>query len=124
MAALVMQITPRERVWLDPSRIGVLYAQLGGDEMRALLDRAMGELATVRAELCVQYGAGDLDGFARSLRRVRRIADHLGLTTVATVAGDVAACLDGGDATALAATWARLLRSAEQALAGGWDSSG
>ncbi|MFN3643512.1 MAG: hypothetical protein ACK4TB_11390 [Gemmobacter sp.] len=122
--AQVMQLCPRERVWLDPSRIGALYAELGGAEVRALLDRAMGEMAGVRRELAVQYGARDLDEFARNLRRIRRIADHLGLTTVGTVAGDVAVCLERGDATALAATWARLLRSSEQALAGGWETPG
>jgi hypothetical protein len=120
--AQVMQICPRERVWLDPSRIGALYAELGGAEVRALLDRAMAEMGAVRREMASQYAAHDLDGFARNLRRMRRIAEHLGLTTVGTVAGDVAACLGRGDATALAATWARLSRSADQALAGGWDT--
>lgn len=123
MPAMVMQLCPRERVWLDPARIGVLYAQMGGVEVQALLDRAMGELAGVRRDLARQYGARDLDGFARNLRRLRRIADHLGLTTLTCIAGDVDACLARGDATALSATWARLSRSADQALAGGWESA-
>ncbi len=122
--AQVMQLRPRERVWLDPSRIGALYAELGGAEVRALLDRAMTEMAVVRRDLGAQYDARDFDGFARNLRRMRRIAEHLGLTTLGTVAGDVGTCLDRGDATALAATWARLARSADQALAGGWDAAG
>lgn len=124
MAAVVTHLCPRERVWLDPARIGALYAELGGAEVQALLDRAMGELAAVHQDLTRQYALHDLTGFARNLRRLRRIADHLGLTSVATVAGDVAQCLDCGDATALAATWARLSRSASQALAGCWDSTG
>lgn len=124
MAAVVTHLCPRERVWLDPARIGVLYAQLGGVEVQALLDRAMGELGTVHDDLSRQYTGRDLDGFARNLRKLRRIADHLGLTTLGTVAGDVSGCLDIGDATALAATWARLSRSAAQALAGSWDSPG
>lgn len=122
--AQVMQLCPRERVWLDPSRIGALYAELGGAEVRALLDRAMSEMAVVRRDLGAQYDAREFDGFARNLRRMRRIAEHLGLTTLGTVAGDVGVCLDRGDATALAATWARLARSADQALAGGWDAAG
>jgi hypothetical protein len=118
----VMQLCPRERIWLDPSRIGALYAELGGAEVRALLDRAMVELAAIRRAMADDYGRSDFAGFARNLRRMRRIADHLGLTTLATVAGDVGACLDRGDATALAATWARLARSADQALAGRWEA--
>ncbi len=122
MAALVTYLCPRERIWLDPSRIGLLYTELGGAEVQALLDRAMQELGGVHAELRGQYAARDLDGFARSLRRLRRIADHLGLTTVARIAGDVSDCLDRGDPTALAATWSRLSRSAEQAQLGNWHS--
>ena len=122
--AQVMQLCPRERVWLDPSRIGALYAELGGAEVRALLDRAMVELAVVRRALDDDYRRSDFAGFARNLRRMRRIAEHLGLTTLGAVAGDVGDCLDRGDATALAATWARLARSTDQALAGGWEAPG
>ena len=122
MAALVTYLCPRERIWLDPSRIGLLYAELGGAEVQALLDRAILELSGVHDDLRGQYAARDLDGFARNLRRMRRIAEHLGLTTVARIAGDVSACLDRGDSTALAATWARLSRSAEQAQLGDWNS--
>lgn len=123
MAALVTYLCPRERIWLDPSRIGLLYTELGGAEVQALLDRAMQELGGVHAELRGQYAARDLDGFARNLRRLRRIAEHLGLTTVARIAGDVIECLDRGDPTALAATWGRLSRSAEQAQLGNWQSA-
>lgn len=122
MTARVTYLCPRERIWLDPSRIGLLYAELGGAEVQALLDRAMAELASVHEDLRLAYAARDLEGFARSLRRMRRIADHLGLTTVARIAGDVGDCLDRADPTALSATWARLSRSAEQAQVGNWNS--
>lgn len=122
MAALVTYLCPRERIWLDPSRIGLLYAELGGAEVQALLDRAMAELADVHEDLRLHYVARDLDGFSRSLRRMRRIADHLGLTTVARITGDVSDCLERADPTALSATWARLSRSAEQAQTGDWNS--
>ena len=121
--AFVTYLCPRERIWLDPSRIGLLYSELGGAEVQALLDRAMMELCDVHATLQAQYDTRDLDGFSRNLRRLRRIAEHLGLTTVARIAGDVLDCLDRGDPTALAATWARLSRSAEQAQIGNWQSA-
>ena len=122
VASLVTYLCPRERIWLDPSRIGLLYAELGGAEVQALLDRAMQEMTNVHDDLRTQFAARDLDGFARNLRRLRRIAEHLGLTTMARIASDVAECLDRGDPTALASTWARLSRSAEQAHLGNWDS--
>lgn len=120
MAALVTYIRPQERIWLDPNRIGLLYAEMGGEQVQALLDRAMAELETMHRELAVLYELRDLVGFARNLRGLRRIADHLGLTTMALIAEDVGACLESGDTTALAATWSRLSRSAEQARLGNW----
>lgn len=123
MAGLVTYLCPRERIWLDPTRIGSLYAELGGAEVQALLDRALVELTGVHDDLRAQYVAHDIHGFARNLRRIRRIADHLGLTTVARVADDVSACLDTGDPTAMAATWSRLSRSVEQARIGNWYST-
>ena len=122
MAAMVLQLCPRERVWLNPARIGVLYAQMGGPEVQALLDRAMTELIVVREDLGAQYMARDHEGFARNLRRLRRIADHLGLSSLVCVAEDVATCLERGDEIAIAATWARFVRTIEQALRGAWES--
>lgn len=122
MAAVVVQLCPRERVCLDPVRIGVLYAQLGGGEVQALLDRAMTELIDTREELAAQYMAHDHDGFLRNLRRLRRIADHLGLSTLACVASDVETCVASRNEVAISATWARLVRSIDKALVGAWES--
>lgn len=123
MAAMVTYLCPRERVWLDSARIGALYAQFGAVEVEALLDRAIVELGNVHDELREQYRCRDLDGFQRNLRRLRRIAEHLGMTMLAGVAGDVTACLERCDDTALAATWARLSRNAFQAQSGAWESA-
>jgi hypothetical protein len=123
MPADVLRLMPHERVLLDSSRIEVLYAQLGGEDVQALVERAMNELCVVRGELSAQYASGDLHGFSRNLRRLRRIGEHLGLPVIARVADDVAACLDAGNATALAATWARLMRTADQAIAGRWEDA-
>ena len=122
VAAMVTYLCPRERIWLDPTRIGSLYAEMGGAEVQALLDRALAELTAVHDSLRAQYRAHDIDGFSRNLRRIRRIADHLGLTTVARIAEDVSDCLETGDSTAMAATWSRLSRSVEQAQIGNWYS--
>jgi len=122
MAAVVVPICPMERVWLDPRRIGLLYAQLGGAEVQAILDRAMIELVTTRDELQTQYHAQDAGGLTRNLRRLRRIAEHLGLQSLVTIAQDVADCAERADQTAFAATWARLNRSIDRAVAGAWES--
>jgi hypothetical protein len=123
MAAMVTYLCPRERVWLDSARIGTLYAQFGPAEVQALLDRAISELGLVHDELRGQFHRRDMDGFLRNLRRMRRIADHLGMSMLARVAGDVMLCLEIGDDTAVSATWARLSRSAFQAQSGAWESA-
>jgi hypothetical protein len=122
MAAVVVPICPMERVWLDPRRIGLLYAQLGGAEVQAILDRAMIELVTTRDELQTQYHEQDAGGLTRNLRRLRRIAEHLGLQSLVTIAQDVADCAERADQIAFAATWARLNRSIDRAVAGAWES--
>lgn len=123
MASQVTVICPHERVWLDPNRIGRLYVEMGGTEVQALLDRAMCEMDAIHREMAALYEARDITGFARQLRSMRRITEHLGLTTVSRISEDVLDCLERDDATALAATWARLSRTATQACLGAWCQS-
>jgi hypothetical protein len=49
------------------------------------------------------------------------MADQVGMGLLARVAGDVTGCIDAGDGTALAATFARLIRIAESSLCEIWD---
>lgn len=118
MAAPVTYLCPYERIRLDPTRIGFLYAELGGAEMQVMLDRAMAELGHVHDAMSQHYAMAELPEMEHSLRRIRRISDHLGLSGVARVAMDVGICLERGDSTAIAATWARLTRSVDQARHG------
>lgn len=120
MPTKVTRLNPRESVWLDPSRIESLHAQLGGDEVRAMVDRAMDELCLLRDDLAAHYHGQRISEFQRALRRLGRICDHLGLVLVSRIAGDVSDCLEKGDPTASAATWARLRRNLDGAIAGRW----
>lgn len=120
MSTKVTRLTPREHICLDPARIESLHAQWGGDEVQAMVDRAMDELCGLRDELAQHYHAQQLADFHRALRRLGRICDHLGLVLVSQIASDVAGCLTRGDATATAATWARLRRNIDGALDGRW----
>jgi hypothetical protein len=120
MPAEVMRLMPREGVALDPSRLEALHSELGINEVQAMVDRAMDELAVLRHELLAQYEHNHLPEFQRSLRRLGRICDHLGLILISRVAEDVRQCLERGDPTASAATWARLRRSLDAAAGGRW----
>ena len=121
--ALVQGFEVRDERASGVRYIARMVVRFNPAEVQALLDRAMGELALVSRDLALQYRTGNLAGFGRSLRRMRRIADHLGLRTLSQVGDDVSTCLERGDATALSATWARLARTLDQALAGGWDNA-
>ena len=120
MTAVVSYLRPQERVWLDPTRIGVLYAELGGPKVQEVMDRALQELAFSHRELMRFYRIRDFDGFTRRLRALERVAGHLGLTLIARICSDVMQALACGDTTATAATWARLSRSIDQVVLGDW----
>jgi hypothetical protein len=57
----------------------------------------------------------------KGCRSLIAMADQVGMAMLARVAGDVTGCIDAGDGTALAATFARLLRIADRSLCEIWD---
>ena len=61
----------------------------------------------------------DFRGLDAGLRRVLRLSAELGLPLLGRVSLDVRHCLHLEEATALSATWARLVRLLEQAAARG-----
>ena len=124
MTVDVAVLRPRERVSMDPERMTALRAELGPDAAETLLSRATSELALLMAGMVRQYAEGDLRDFGRNLRSLGRMSDHVGMSGLGAAAAAVCDCLHRGDDTALAATWARLLRIAERALAAEWDLRG
>ncbi len=123
MAAVIV-LRPVEGVGLDPARLAALYRELGPVETDSLLTRAVGEMVLQVSALVAHYENSDFPAFSRGLRGLARMADHVGFTVLSRAAGAVAACTTTGDATALAATWERLLRLAVDALDGGTDLRG
>lgn len=94
-----------------------MYRSLGTQAAEQVVTRALGEIALTMAGLANQVRAHDLGDLARQLRRLQRMADHLGMVSLGLVSVDVRTCLESGDTTAFAAVWARLLRIAERSLA-------
>ena len=116
MAENVVALRPKERVRQDADPIASIYRNLGTASAEQVVTRALGELALAMAGLAQQVRRHDLSGLDRQLRRLQRMAEHLGMVSLCQVAGDVRHCLDSGDVTAFAAVWARLLRVAERSL--------
>jgi hypothetical protein len=113
-----------ERVRLDPQRLDTLFDQLGETGAEDIVCRALEELAArlSHAERC--YREGRIADMRKSSRSLIAIADQVGTSLLAGVAGDVTASIDAGDHVALAATFARLLRIGERSLCEIWDVQG
>ena len=113
----VVALRPDDRVRQDAEPIASLYRNLGTASAEQIVTRALGELALTMSGMAAQVRQHDLNDLSRQLRRLQRLGENLGMTSLGLVAADVRDCLEVGDATAFAAVWARLLRVAERSLA-------
>ncbi len=109
-------LRPSEVVRQDVEAVAEIYRNLGAPTAEQVVTRALGELALTMAGIVEKVRAQDLRDLARQLARLRRLADDIGLVSLAKVASDVQTCLERADSTAFSAVWARLLRVAEQSL--------
>lgn len=109
-------LRPSENVHHNGETIAEIYRNLGTPTADRMMTRALGELTTNLAELAARVRAREVDDAPRRIRRLRSMAENLGMTTLAGVARDAATCLEAGDDTAFAAVWARFLRVAEHSL--------
>jgi hypothetical protein len=110
-------LRPRERIRQDGEAIAVIYRNLGTSTAEQMVTRALGELALAMAGIAAQVKAQALTDLTRQLKKLQRMAENLGMISLATVSEDARICLERCDSTAFAAVWARLLRVAERCLA-------
>ena len=114
-------IAPQERPGLDASQLEALCAELGVPAAEDVLCRAMEELGARLCQVHEDHAKGKRPEMLTGLRRIRAIADQIGLSGVARVAGDVLSCMAHHDGVAEAATMARLARIGERSLSALWD---
>jgi hypothetical protein len=112
----VTVLRPKDRVCQDTAPVAAIYRDLGTAAAEQVVTRALSDLAMTMSGLSCRVRAHDLADLNRHLRHLQSTAEHLGLTSLGLVAGDVRCCLDTGDTTAFSAVWARLVRIAEQCL--------
>ncbi|MDH2326721.1 hypothetical protein QCN27_07560 [Cereibacter sp. SYSU M97828] len=124
MTAIIFKLTPQDHVAHDPAPIARIFREMDADSAEKVVNRALGELALSVAALSKQVVAFELSEVPRQLRRVARMADHLGMTTLAHTARDADYCLEHADATAFGAVWARMLRIAGSQIAAGETQRG
>ena len=116
MSGNVTALRPKEYVRLDAEPIASIYRNLGTNGAKQIVARALGELALTLAGLVEQVRRRELGDLGRGLRRLQRMADHLGMISLGLIAAEARICMDRSDATAFAAVWARLIRVAEASL--------
>jgi hypothetical protein len=112
----VVALPVKERVRQDSEPIATIYRNLGTSSAEQVVTRALAELALTMAGLAAQVRDREMQDLARQLRRLQRMSENLGMTSLSLVAGDVRGCLERGDVTAFSAVWARLVRIAERSL--------
>ena len=111
----------KEAVRVDADRLAGMYAQLGECSAEDAVCRAMEDLAVRLASAERLHRAGDWGGLAAAARGILPIATEIGMPLLGQVTRDVCSCLESGDAVALVATLARLLRVGERSLYAVWD---
>lgn len=116
-----IRLRPEEMVRLEQKQLDTLYASLGEMQAEEVICRAMEELAMRLALMERAYGAGEMEPLAKGARGLVKIADQIGMSLLAKIAGDVAICADRRDGQALGATLARLLRISDRSLMAVWD---
>ena len=116
MSGNVTALRPKERVRRDAEPIAAIYRNLGTSSAEQVVSRALGELALTLTGLVDQVRQRELGDLGRGLRRLQRMADHLGMISLGLIAAEARICMERSDATAFAAVWARLIRVAEASL--------
>ncbi len=117
----IISLEQKESVRLDPDRLDNLYRQLGDRNAMDVLCRTVEELA-LRLSNCERFWRQrDWHGLRKCARSLVAIAEQIGMTALARVAGDVAQTVDAGDAVATGATLNRLIRVGQRSLTAVWD---
>lgn len=121
MVEQISTLTLAEPIRLDPDRLGALYCQLGEAAAEDVICRAIEELA-VRLTYCNRlWQLNEREELRKSARSLIAIAEQIGMTTLARVAGDVTQAIDADDTIAEAAILSRLIRIGEGSLTAVWD---
>lgn len=113
----VVALRPNDRIRQDAEPIATIYRNLGTASAEQVVTRALGELALTMAGLAAHVRGHQMADLNRQLRRLQRMSENLGMTSLGLVAADVRLCIEQGDTTAFSAVWARLMRIAERSLA-------
>jgi hypothetical protein len=110
----ILALVPIERLRQDAEPIAAIYRNLGVQAAEQVVARALAELSGVAQDVVDQVRLQDRASLPRSLRRLQRLSENMGLVSLGAIAADTAACLAEDDGIAFAAVFARLQRVMER----------
>jgi adenylosuccinate synthase len=110
-----------EGVRLDPDPLVALFAELGEGGAERVVRRALLELSEQLSDLATHFAEDRTDELMRGARMLAKVAEQVGMATLARVARDVVRTSEAADVNAQAATVARLGRIGQRSLAALWD---
>lgn len=123
MAASIVALRHHENVKQDLSRISVIYKDLGANAADQVVARALGEMAHTMKLVTEMVSEEQLEKAPRHFKRLKLLAENLGMTSLAVAAEAVRDCLEKHDMVAFSAAWARLLRIGEASLISNEDEA-
>ncbi len=109
-------LRPHEATGLEWHRIEALIDERGLYSAERLIGWSIEEIDRHAAAARAALEAGHARMLSRSLRRLATVAEKIGLSTIAKVAGDVLHAAGNGDGPATGATLARLERLCDGAV--------
>jgi hypothetical protein len=121
MRAGITELPLEEPARFNPGQLERLCERLGETRAELEVGQALHRLAALLGEVAALGAAGRTRDLEAVLAALVRDAQMIGMATLARVGRHVLDCLDGGDATALAATLARLERVGDRSIHAVWD---
>lgn len=119
--ANLMVLHVQEPVHVDARRLAEIVDELGETAAHNVICVALEQLAQALSDARLAALAGDMAELAGRAEMLSRLAWQVGLTSLAGVAVDVAACAERRDGIGLAATLARMARIGNRSLTEIWD---
>lgn len=117
----VTLLAPDEVVRLDLDRLEAAWRAAGTRETEDAMCRALERTAVLLGEADLTWRQEDWGALERALVSLDAVAEPLGMSALANAGRAVRNALGSGDAVAVAATLARLLRIGERSLMAVWD---
>ncbi len=122
--AQITSLAITEPVHVDARRVGDIVGELGETAAQNVIGLALEQLAVALTATDAALEAGDLALAVGHADRLSRLAWQIGLLSLAGVAMDLGALAERGQAPALSAVRARLLRVGNRSLTAIWDRGG